>query len=534
MPSTIIPQPRQIQNMPGYWQKHHQGFNTTGPQLTIGIQSDTALTDQYQLLGHYLQHEQLFNVSQSDPACCDILLSLSIKPRPLTEACRQAGLVDEQYQLIIKPQRVALHAATERGIAMGIQTLRQLLSGQHAHLQLPCMIITDQPAMAWRGLHLDTSRHYFDTDSICRFIDLAAMHKFNVFHWHLTDDQGWRLPIDGYDRLTEIAAWRDQTLIGHDHFRHTHPADGQRHGGIYSHQDIRRIVNFASKRGLCILPEVDVPGHVQALIAAYPEFGCTDTPTAVRTCWGISPYVLNLQPGTMQFLNRVMQTLADLFPFRYVHCGGDEAQIHQWTGSEMVQQRCRALGISDDHAIQPWFTAQLQQILKALDRLMIGWDELIEHDSIDPSIAVMHWRDSQNPDLQLDKKALQNNHALVLANWSKTYFDQYQVTGEDRDREPLAICGQLTLEDVYHWQPQERLSSLTADQLDNLLGAQGQLWTEYIPHPSHLDYMTYPRACALSQVLWTGINRESWTGFDLRLSGHLKRLDRLGVKYRRR
>jgi hexosaminidase len=383
--------------------------------------------------------------------------------------------------------------------------------------------------MTWRGLHLDVSRHFFDVETVRRFIDLAAFHKFNLFHWHLTDDQGWRLPVEGYPRLTEIAAWREGTLIGHDCDRATNPSDGIPHGGFYTHGDIRGIVAYAAARGIRILPEVDVPGHVQALVTAYPEFGNTGSAPGVRQCWGISDSTLNLEPATFQFLDKVVATLADLFPFPYVHFGGDEARTGEWAASPLIQERKRELALTSDRDVQSHFTSRLVALLKTHGRKLIGWDEIIENDLPDPDTAVMYWRDKENPDHALDVKALEHGHGLVLANWSKTYFDLYQMAGEGMDFEPLAICGHLPLEMVYEWNPLERIPGHLHV---GVLGAQAQLWTEYIADCAHLDYMAYPRACALAQVLWTGDEREPFADFESRLATHLSRLDRLAVAYR--
>jgi hexosaminidase len=391
------------------------------------------------------------------------------------------------------------------------------------------LVLEDAPAFAWRGMHLDCSRHFWCVDDVLRFIDLAALHKFNVFHWHLTDDQGWRLPIEGYPLLTERAAWREGTMIGHDCDRATNSLDGIRHGGFYSHSDIRRVVAHAAARGVHVLPEIDVPGHVQALLTAYPEFGNTGVPPGVRTCWGISPHTLNLEPHTFDFLERVVETVADLFPFPFVHLGGDEAKTGEWMESTRIPERMAELGILDVSCIQPFFTQRLVEMLARRDRRMIGWDEIIEHRAPDSSAAVMYWRDSEKTDLSLDLKALERGNGLVLANWSKTYFDLYQEAGPGRDFEPLAICGRLTIEDVYRWNPLARYPEALAT---GVWGAQAQVWTEYIPHRPHLDYMVYPRACALSQVLWRGEGREDFSEFMKRLDRHLPLLDRLGVAYR--
>ncbi|MEI6493833.1 MAG: beta-N-acetylhexosaminidase [Verrucomicrobiota bacterium] len=523
----IIPQPSSIKSLEGRWTKTHKGHFPG--DCRIAISAPHGLDAQADLLAGYLAQDQMFRSERAMLEGSDIELDLSLLPRALPNKLEGAGFRDEHYRLCIRTDKILLSAASPDGIAMGIQTLRQLLSGQRARLALPCMLIDDRPAMAWRGLHLDVSRHFWDAETVRRFIDLAAFHKFNLFHWHLTDDQGWRLPIEGYPKLTEVAAWRNGTLVGHECDRNKNSSDGIRHGGFYTHDEIREIVSYAAARGVHVLPEVDVPGHVQSLVTAYPEFGNAAEAPGVRQCWGISDSTLNLEHATFVFLEKAVATLAELFPFAYVHFGGDEARTVEWAASTRIQERKRELGLESDHDVQGHFTAQLVALLRTHGRKLIGWDEIIEHDLPDPEAAVMYWRDNENPDHGLDRKALENGHGLVLASWSRTYFDHYQAVGPGNDSEPLAIGGNLPLETVYEWDP---LARIPEHLRTGVFGAQAQVWTEYIATRNHLDYMVFPRACALAQVLWTGKSREPLADFSARLSSHLPRLDRLGVTYR--
>jgi len=501
---NILPQPASLSLHGGQWVKR-QKEHASG-DVRIAIFAPPLLAPQVAVLKEFLEADQMFRVeSVSSEEEADIVLSLSVEPHG------GRSFSDERHRIAITPARIRIEAASPHGIAQGIQSLRQMLSGQRAQLALPCLIIEDEPCMAWRGMHLDSSRHFWDAATVRRFIDLLAFHKFNVFHWHLTDDQGWRLPVEGYPKLIGVAAWRDATMVGHDRDRATNPADGVRHGGFYSHAEIREVVAYAGARGIHVLPEVDVPGHVQALVAAYPEFGCAEDLAEVRQCWGISPYVLNLEPTTFQFLERVVETLAELFPFPFVHLGGDEAETAQWATSAGIQRRKQELGIDTDRGVQDYFTARLIAMLAAKGKGMVGWDEIMENGT--PDAVTMFWRDEENSDRRLDLKALENGTGLVLANSSKTYFDHWQ----------------LPLEEVYAWDPFARIPE---NLRSGVLGAQGQLWTEYVPTRQHLDYTAFPRACALSQVLWTGADRESLQDFAGRLGTHLHRLDRLGVSYR--
>lgn len=525
----ILPQPANLTLTSGEWVRRHRGHASSGLRLRISVAPADNLAAQAALLAGYLDEENHFAAETGSATEGDIHLALTLAPRALPAKLREAGFADETHRLTVTAEQILIEAASPDGIARGIQSLRQLLSGQRAQLSVPGMIVNDTPAFGWRGLHLDVSRHFRDAADVKRFIDVAAFHKFNLLHWHLTDDQGWRLPVDGYPLLTEIAAWRDGTLVGHDCDHAKNPDDGVRHGGAYTAGEIHDVVAYAAARGVHILPEVDVPGHVQALVTAYPEFGNTGTAPGVRTRWGISESTLNLEPATFVFLEKVVATLVELFPFHYLHFGGDEALPDEWAASPRIQAHKRELGLATDHEVQGYFTARLHEMTRARGRAMIGWDEIIEHDQPSPDTAVMLWRDSTRNDLQLDLKALRAGNPLVLANHSHTYFDAYQAAGPGLDFEPLAIGGNLPLEKVYAWRP---LADYPEELHDGVLGAQAQLWTEYIPTRRHLDYMTYPRACAFAQVLWTGEGREDAVAFARRLAAQLSRLDRLGVAYR--
>ena len=288
-------------------------------------------------------------------------------------------------------------------------------------------------------------------------------------------------------------------------------------------------MDYASVRGVHILPEVDLPGHVQALITAYPEFGNSGQAPGVRQRWGISNHTLNLEPATFAFLEKMVATVVELFPFHYLHFGGDEALVGEWEASPRIQEHKHALGLPDEHAVQGYFTRRMHEMAARHGRAMIGWDEIIERDEPPQAVAIMSWRDNYNLATPPHLKALQGGHALVLASGSTTYFDAYQAEGEAKAQEPLAIGSFISWEKVYNWQP---LADIPADLRAGVLGAQAQLWAEYIPTPAHLDYMTYPRACALAQVLWTGEDREGLDHFRPRLKIHLQRLGRLGIAYR--
>jgi hexosaminidase len=452
-------------------------------------------------------------------------VALDLPARPLSAAASEAGFEDERHTISIGLDGIEIHAASRFGLARASATLRQIYDGPEE--PAPEIQIEDEPAFSWRGMHLDCSRHFFPTADVKRFIDLLSYHKFSVFHWHLTDDQGWRLPVEGYPRLVEVAAWRDGTTTGNAD--NPDQTDGKRHGGYYSHEDIREIVAYAAARGIHVLPEIDLPGHVQALIAAYPEFGCEPGPVAVWDRWGISPYVINLNPVTLDFLECLLDTVAELFPFRYIHLGGDEVLTEQWEKSSIVRGQMQLLGIPSADRLQPWFTARLRNMVRERGRRLIGWDDLIEYENVDPDVAIMFWRDDPFFGGKYSPlKALRNGNPVVLANASRTYFNYHQVPPEFWHEEPNAAGAFITPEMVYHWNP---LAEIPQEFTSLVLGIQGQAWTEFIPDRDNLDYKLFPRTCALAQLAWTGKLREPWDCFQARLNMHLSRLKKLGVNY---
>ncbi|MEI8196742.1 MAG: family 20 glycosylhydrolase, partial [Phycisphaerae bacterium] len=391
--------------------------------------------------------------------------------------------------------------------------------GNAGELVLPGMIIDDYPRFAWRGLMLDVSRHFFTAEQVCRFLDLMALHKFNIFHWHLTDDQGWRLPVERYPRLTEIGAWRTDTLIGHNETRPRH-YDQKRYGGHYTRQDIQRVVAHAASLHLTVVPEIDMPGHMQAAIAAYPELGNDMGPVAVRCHWGISHHILNPQESTVQFMQNVLREVMELFPGKFIHVGGDEAHKHEWTESRAAQQRMIELGLKNEAEMQSWFIGRMAKFLAEQGRHLIGWDEILEG-GLPPGCAVMSWRGVEG-----GVKAAGANCDVVMTPQSHTYFDYYQAGPENQ---PLAIGGMTTVEKVYCFDPIP--SGLAAEHHHHVLGGQGQLWSEYIGDMDYLEYMAFPRACALAETLWSQAASRDWNGFLTRLHQHRWLLDRYQVRY---
>ncbi len=444
----------------------------------------------------------------------------------------------DAYTLSITPDRIDITGGDPAGVFYGVQSLRQLLPAEafgttrvpDRGWQVPAVTVADQPRFGWRGTMLDVGRHFMPKDFVLRLIDLIALHKLNVLHLHLTEDQGWRLPVDKYPRLTEIGAWRTETLIGHGRApANEQTFDGTPHGGFYTADDIREIVAYATERFVTIVPEIDMPGHMLSAIAAYPELGNGLQPASVWRRWGISEQVLNVEDGTLDFCRDVLDEVMRLFPGTLVHCGGDECPKAEWRASPAVQERMRELGLPDEDALQAWFTAQMAAHLAKNGRRFVGWDEVLEGGgpaNLPDDVVVMSWRSEQG-----GIEAARGGLDVVMAPLSHTYFDYYQ--SEDTAAEPLAIGGCTPLAKVYDYRPVP--PDLDDTAAEHVLGSQCQLWTEYVPTPSHAEYMLFPRLCAFAEAVWRDGSSQI-DGYDEfladRLRPHLERLQALGVNFR--
>ena len=451
-----------------------------------------------------------------DPGAGTILLEQTGDPEP-----DAAGFRPEAYTLETDAGRVRLAAESPDGLARAIQALRQLFPAaiyastvQPGPWTLPAVRVEDAPRFPWRGLMLDTARHFFSVETVKRFIELIAQHRMSVFHWHLTDDQGWRLEIKKYPRLTEVGSIRKATIIGRqrDHFRRY---DRTPYGGFYTQEEIRDIVAFAARRHVTIVPEVDMPGHMAAAIAAYPELGngLVRHPE-VRTMWGISDNVLNVEASTVQFCQDVWSEVMALFPGKFLHLGGDECPRKEWTESPRAQALMAERGLTEPGQLQAWFTRQMDDFFRAHGRRLIGWHEILDG-HINPSATIMVWWDNQDvPGI------LRTGHDIVMATNKYLYLDYYQR--EPKEKEPLAIGGLVTLEQVYGFDPAP--ADATGAASGRILGGQGQLWTEYIATPEYLEYMAFPRGCAVAEILWTPREAQAFGDFQRRLQAHVERL----------
>ena len=444
-----------------------------------------------------------------------------------------ARLGDEGYRLTVTRSRIAIRAFRPAGAFYGVQTLRQLLPPDVFRAApvagvtwtVPGVEIEDRPRFPWRGAHLDVSRSFMSKEFVKKYIDLLALHKLNRFHWHLTDDQGWRIEIKKYPRLTSVGAWRRQTLVGIQRsYADTTQwvFDGRPHGGFYSQSDVREVVAYAKARFVTVVPEIEMPGHAQAAIAAYPELGNTGQQLEVLQRFGINPNIFNAEDATIRFLQDVLTEVLELFPDKYIHIGGDEAIKDQWQASPRIQARIRELGLKDEHELQSWFIRQMDAFLTARGRALVGWDEILEG-GLAPNATVMSWRGMEG-----GIAAALAGHDVVMTPTSHTYFDYYQ--SQDMTKEPPAIGGFLPLDTVYAFEPVP--AALTTEQAVHILGTQGQIWTEYQRNPKNVEYMVFPRLLALAEVAWTPRELKDFADFRARLSRHVERLSVLDVNYR--
>ncbi len=431
----------------------------------------------------------------------------------------------EAYQLEVTPKQVTINGASPAGNFYGIQTLRKSIpANAAASVELPCVRITDEPRFGYRGASFDVVRHFFPADSVKKFIDMLALHNANRLHWHLTDDQGWRIESAKYPLLSKISAMRNGTCIGHDF----NSSDSIPYGGYYTRDEIRDIVKYAADRHISIVPEVDLPGHMVAVLAAYPQLGCTGGPYEVWQRWGVSDDLLCAgNDSTLVFIDDVLNEVMDLFPYEYVHVGGDECPKTRWEECPKCQARVAELGlVSDEHStkeqkLQTYIMNHASETLARRGRKMIGWDEIMEG-GLTPGAVVMSWRGEEG-----GKQAAELGHDAVMTPTNYCYFDYYQAL--DRTGEPDAIGGYVPVEKVYSFEPVPE--GLNAEQAKHILGAQANMWTEYIPYFHQVEYMELPRFAAMSEVQWTEPEQKDYTDFTHRLPALMKHYDQEGFNY---
>ncbi|MFJ4426888.1 beta-N-acetylhexosaminidase [Streptomyces bobili] len=467
-------------------------------------------------------------------------LGLPLRPGPKEARGGVRLLVDdtlgpESYRLsVIADRGVEIRGGDPAGVFWGAQTLRQLLGPEAfrrapvrpgTRYGVPHQIIEDGPRFHWRGLLLDVARHFMPKEGVLRHLDLMAAHKLNVLHLHLTDDQGWRVEIERHPRLTEVGSWRSRTKFGH---RASPLWDERPHGGFYTQDDIREIVAYAAERHITVVPEIDVPGHSQAAIAAYPELGNTDVvdtrPLSVWDTWGINPNVLAPTDNTLRFYEGVFEEVLALFPSEFIHVGGDECPKEQWRDSPTAQARIGELGLAGEDGLQAWFIGHFDTWLAARGRRLIGWDEILEGGLADGA-AVSSWRGYAG-----GIAAARAGHDVVMCPEQYVYLDHRQDGGAE---EPVPIGYVRTLEDVYRFEPVP--PGLTPEEAAHVLGTQANVWTEAMEDPARVDYQVFPRLAAFAEVAWSRLpapERRDFAGFERRMVAHYERLDALGVGYR--
>ena len=427
----------------------------------------------------------------------------------------------EGYTMKIDKKGIVITASAANGIFYGIQSLKQMFPVQAAEkVNVSFAEIKDEPRLAWRGVMLDVGRHFFPVSYIKEFLDNMAMYKLNTFHWHLTEDQGWRIEIKKYPRLTELAHWRDETILGHASDSKTY--DGIGYGGFYTQDQIKDIVKYAADRFITVVPEIEMPGHSSAALAAYPELGCTGGPYQVQKTWGVMKDVYCAgKEGTFAFLQDVIDEVCELFPSTYIHVGGDECPKDAWKLCPACQKRIKDEGLADEHELQSYFIQRMEKYLISKNKKLIGWDEILEG-GLAPEATVMSWRGVKG-----GIEAAKQKHEVVMTPNSHMYFDYYQK--ENHEAEPLAIGGYLPLEKVYSYEPVPE--ELSAEEAKYIIGAQANVWTEYIANTNYLEYMLFPRICALSEVAWSPKSAKDFADFQKRMESEYSRLKMYGINY---
>ena len=497
---NIIPQPLEINSSDGYFELNE----------FTGIIYDDDFKVSGDFLKSYLQTG--LNKELNGPHKIQFIQDLNLSP--------------EAYVLNIKKKSIDITAQSDQGAFYAIQSLRQLLPAafenktfSNTTTQIPCVLIKDQPEFSYRGMHLDVGRHLFSVDFIKKYIDALAMLKMNTFHWHLTEDQGWRIEIKKYPKLQEIAAYRQETLIGHYNDQ-PHQFDNQKYGGFYTQEEIKDIVQYANSRFITIIPEIELPGHSQAAIAAYPSLGCTNEPVKVATKWGVFEDIYCPKEETFAFLEDVLDEVLTLFPSRYIHIGGDEAPKTRWKNCDHCNELILREGLKDENELQSYFISRIENYLNSKGRQIIGWDEILEG-GLAPNATVMSWRGVTGA-----VEAAKQQHHVIMTPTSHCYFDYYQ---SENEQEPLAIGGYLPLEKVYNFNPIP--DELNDDETKFVLGAQGNVWTEYMQTSEQVEYMVFPRILAMSETVWSKKERKNYANFIKRLENFHERLDFLDINY---
>ena len=443
------------------------------------------------------------------------------KPKNRIKFSYNKKLDNEEYILRINSNLITISASTENGAIFGFQSLNQLmnLNLNDGVIKLKSQEIKDSPRFKYRGMHLDVGRHMYPVDFIKKYIDGLAMLKFNNFHWHLTEDQGWRIEIEKYPELNNIGSFRDSTLIGH-YGDKPRQFDKSRYGGFYTKKEIKEIVKYANKRGINVIPEIEMPGHSQAAVASYPMLGCSGEQVGVAPLWGVFKEIYCSKNETFDFLEDIIDEVVELFPSKYIHIGGDEAPKTNWKACGNCQNVIEREGLKDEYELQSYFITRMEKYINSKGKQIIGWDEILEG-GLAPNATVMSWRGISG-----GIEAAKMNHEVIMTPNAVCYLDHYQA--KDTKNEPLAIGGYTPIEEIYNYEPIP--SELDKSLHKYIIGAQGNVWTEYMKTSDHVEYMVFPRILALSEVVWAD-NRPSFEDFEKKVNDTYPILDRMNINY---
>ncbi len=503
----IIPQPASVEIKPGQF---------TISQNTTILASQRTLLDEVDFLNTYLSGYlgaklKVVAKKQSD--------NNYIEFRQVSTD----STLRENYNMSISDKKIIISGQGEAGVFYAVQSLIQLIEPKiAAEIKIPCCEIADSPRYSWRGMHLDVARHFFTKEEVKRYLDHLALYKFNVCHLHLTDDQGWRIEIKKYPLLTQIGSKRKETVIGKPANADSAKFDGKPYEGFYTQNDMKDLIAYAQARHITILPEIEMPGHSVASLASYPQHSCTGGPFETNTAWCICEDIYCAgNDSTFIFLQNILSEVCDLFPGKYIHIGGDECPKERWKKCTKCQKRIKDEKLKDENELQSYFIKRIEKYVNSKGKQIIGWDEILEG-GLAPNAAVMSWRGIDG-----GIAAAKQKHFVVMSPGKPCYFDHYQV--KDRTKDPLAIGGFNPLENVYAYEPTPK--ELTPDEQKFILGAQGNVWTEFIGDFKYVEYMSVPRMCALAEVVWTPSEKKNYNDFISRLKVHTKILDRMGVNY---
>ena len=443
------------------------------------------------------------------------------KPKNRIKFSYNKKLDNEEYILKINSNLITISASSENGAIFGFQSLNQLmnLNLNNGAIKLKNQEIKDSPRFKYRGMHLDVGRHMYPVDFIKKYIDGLAMLKFNNFHWHLTEDQGWRIEIEKYPELNNIGSFRDSTLIGH-YGDKPRQFDKSRYGGFYTKKEIKEIVKYANKRGINVIPEIEMPGHSQAAVASYPMLGCSGEQVGVAPLWGVFKEIYCSKNETFDFLEDIIDEVVELFPSKYIHIGGDEAPKTNWKACGNCQNVIEREGLKDEYELQSYFITRMEKYINSKGKQIIGWDEILEG-GLAPNATVMSWRGISG-----GIEAAKMNHEVIMTPNAVCYLDHYQA--KDTKNEPLAIGGYTPIEEIYNYEPIP--SELDKSLHKYIIGAQGNVWTEYMKTSDHVEYMVFPRILALSEVVWAD-NRPSFEDFEKKVNDTYPILDRMNINY---